>query len=140
MLQGADALLRDQQLQQIVGNFKETSEVAARLSRNLERITHDVNLEPTLQNLNEASHEANLLFAELRSGETGTQLRQTLRQTDRLALSAQQFVINLQQTMERLDRTVSNLERVMEEVRLQPSRLLFSEPPPPQQPGDGRPR
>lgn len=139
-LQAADALLRDEKLQLIVGNFKETSELAARLSRNLERITHDVNLEPTLQNLNEASHEANLLFAELRSGETGTQLRQTLRQTDRLALSAQQFVINLQQTMERLDRTVSNLERVMEEVRLQPSRLLFSEPPPPQQPGDGRPR
>ena len=77
------------------------------------------------------------MFAELRTGATGKQIRQTLRQTDRLALSAQQFVINLQQTMERLDRTVTNLDRVMEEVRLQPSRLLFSEPPPPRQPGDG---
>lgn len=137
-LQAADALLRDEHMQEIVSNFSETSNAAVRVSRNLERITKDLDVEIAMQKLSAASDEADAFFAELRTGATGNQLRQALQQTDRLALSAQQFVINLQQTMERLDRTVSNLEQVMEEVRLQPSRLLFSEPPPVRQPGDGR--
>jgi phospholipid/cholesterol/gamma-HCH transport system substrate-binding protein len=139
-LQAADVLLRDPNLQTMLANFQETSESTVRLSKNLERMTRKIDLDPALENLTRATEEARALFADLRAGETGTQLRETLRQVDRLALSAQHFVISLQQTTEQLDRTVDNLERVTEEVRLQPSRLLFSEPPPERHPGDGRSR
>jgi hypothetical protein len=42
----------------------------------------------------------------------------------------------LQITLERLDRTASNLEQLTTDLRQQPSRLLFSEPPPAKRPVD----
>ena len=136
-LQAADVLLRDPRVDETLGNLKTASESATRLSQNLERITAGVDLKPAVNNVTEASAEASALLTDLRSGETGTELREALGQISRLALSAQQFIVGLQQTTERVDRTVGNLERLTEDVRHQPSRLLFSQPPAPRQRGDG---
>lgn len=135
-LQAADGLLSDPRLQEIVGHVNEVSASTARVAKNVDNMTRDVDLEPAITNLTEASAEARALFADLHSGEAGRELREALRQVDRLAVVAQQFIVGLQQTTERLDRTVGALERVAEDVRQQPSRLLFSDPPAPRRPGD----
>jgi hypothetical protein len=91
----------------------------------------DVKLGPVVKDLRQASTQARDLFADLRSGETGKQLRSTLTQVNDLAYASQQFVFGLQATIDRLDHTVANLERLTEDLRAQPSRLLFSNPPEP---------
>ena len=76
----------------------------------------------------EAREEARALFANL-NGQTRQQLGEAAEQLNRLAESAQQVVVGLQLTMDRLDRTVGSLRTLTEQVREQPSLLLFSEPP-----------
>lgn len=136
-LQAADVLLRDPRIDETLSNFQALSKSTNRVSQNLERMTAGLELKPAMSNINQASAEASALLADLRSGETGTELREALGQVKRLAVSAQEFITSLQYTTERLDRTVGGLERLTEDVRQQPSRLLFSQPPPPRRPGDG---
>jgi ABC-type transporter Mla subunit MlaD len=130
-LQAADQLLRDERVHRTLTNLAEISDSAGRVAKNLDQMMADVKLKPVVQDLRQASSEARDLFADLRSGETGKQLRSTLTQVNDLAYASQQFVFGLQATIERLDRTVANLERLTDDLRAQPSRLLFSSPPEP---------
>jgi hypothetical protein len=63
-------------------------------------------------------------------------LRATLGEVDEVANATGDFIVRLQITLERLDRTASNLEQLTTDLRQQPSRLLFSEPPPAKRPVD----
>jgi phospholipid/cholesterol/gamma-HCH transport system substrate-binding protein len=135
-LQAADQLLRDERVQRTLTNLAEASDSAGRVAKNLDEMLADVKLGPVVHDLQQASSEARALFADLRSGETGKQLRSTLTQVNDLAYTSQQFVVGLQATIDRLDRTVANLEVLTGELRAQPSRLLFSSPPEPRRTGD----
>jgi phospholipid/cholesterol/gamma-HCH transport system substrate-binding protein len=136
-LQSADTLLRDERVGDIMTNLKNVSHSADRVTKNLDRLTGDLQLGPAVENLTQATAEARDLFSDLQSGASGTRLRNALTAIERVAESTQQVVIGLQYTVQRFDRTVASLERLSEEVRNQPSRLLFAEPPPPRRPGDG---
>lgn len=137
-LQAADQLLRDERVPHVLTNLAEVSDSAARVTANLDRMTKQVDLAPTISTLRQATVEARDLFHDLRAGQTAAKVRETLQGIDGAAHSAQQFLVSLQGTIERLDRTAVNLERLTDEVRRQPSRLLFSEPPPPRRSEDGR--
>ena len=134
-LQAADLLLRDDRVQRILTNMAEISESAGRVTLNVEEMTAGVELGPTVTELQAATAEARALFSDLR-GATSQQLRETLQQIDGLARSSQQFVLSLQVTVDRLDRTLANLEALSDELRQQPSRLIFSEPPAPRRSAD----
>lgn len=129
-LQAADQVLRDDRVQRTMTNLAEVSESAGRLMVNLEEITSDVELQQVLVDLREAASEARALFTDLRAGATGKQLRATLGEVNELANATGDFIMRLQITLERLDRTARNLEQLTTDLRQQPSRLLFSEPPP----------
>jgi phospholipid/cholesterol/gamma-HCH transport system substrate-binding protein len=135
-LQAADQVLRDDRLQRTMTNLAEVSESAGRLTVNLEQITSDVELKQVVADLSEAAAEARALFTDLRAGATGKQLRATLGEVDEVANATGDFIVRLQITLERLDRTASNLEQLTTDLRQQPSRLLFSEPPPAKRPVD----
>ena len=134
-LQAANQLLRDERVDAILTNFKAVSTSTDKLVRNLETMTAGVKLAPAMENATQATAQARALFTELTTGPTGKQMGETVAQLNRLAESAQQAVGGLQYSIERLDRTVGNLQTLTEEVRGQPSLLLFSAPPTP--PADG---
>jgi hypothetical protein len=126
----------DDRVQRTLTNLAEITDSAGKLTKNLDAATRDVDVKPAVRDLREASAEAKALFAEYRSGATGTKLRGTLSDVDDLAHTTQQFFVNLQFTMERLDRTLGNLEQLTTDLRQQPSRLIFSSPPPPHRSAD----
>lgn len=130
-LQAADTLLRDPRIDALLTNIHEISDSASRLAKDFQRITQDIELAPMIANLTAASEEARTLLAELGSGPSGQQLQQAIEQIHRLTLNAQQVVISSQVTLERIDRTASSFQNLAEEVRAQPSALLFAPPPPP---------
>jgi len=134
-LQAANALLRDQRIGAVLTNVEAVSRSASQLTKNLETMTRDVALRPAVDNATQATAAAKELFANLTSGPTARQVSEALEQINRLAQSAQQVVLGMQYTIERLDRTVDNLQTLTDEVRSQPSLLLFSAPP-----GPGRTR
>jgi len=127
-LQSANALLSDERIDAMLTNFKATSERTVQVAGNVERMTTDVNLAPAVENATRATEEARSLFANL-NGETRQQLGEAAEQFNTLAESAQQVVVGLQLTLDRLDRTVNSLRTLAEQVREQPSLLLFSGPP-----------
>lgn len=129
-LQSANHLLSDERIGTVLSNFATASESTQRAAKNIESMTAGVKIAPAVENATKATQDAKALFADLKSGVQGQELGKTLDQLNRLAMSAQQFVIGLQTTMERLNRTVGNLQGLSEEVRQQPSLLLFGEPPP----------
>jgi len=129
-LQAADQLLRDERVQNIVSNLSTITDSVARVTLNVERATAGVKLEPVVADVRRATAEAQALLVDLRQGETGRDLRGALREVDGLARTGQSFVLELQVLMERLSRTSANLEQLTESLRQQPSRLLFSSPPP----------
>jgi phospholipid/cholesterol/gamma-HCH transport system substrate-binding protein len=137
-LESANTLLRDERVQQILTSLKNVSHSGDRVTQNLERITGELQLGPAVTNLTEATAQAKALFSDLQSGPSGTQLRNTLTAIERAAETTQEVVAGLQYTVQRIDRTVDSFERLSDEVRAQPSRLLFSEPPAPRRVGDGR--
>jgi ABC-type transporter Mla subunit MlaD len=94
-----------------------------------------VRLGPVVADLRQTTDQAKQLIVELRDGETGTDLRSALREIDGLARTTQSFVLDLQGVTDRLNHTADNLGQLTDLLRQQPSRLLFSEPPPPR----GRP-
>ncbi len=129
-LQSANHLLSDERIGTVLNNFATASESTQRAAKNIESMTAGVKIAPAVENATKATQDAKTLFADLKSGVQAQELGQTLDQLNRLAMSAQQFVIGLQTTMERLNRAVGNLQGLSEEVRHQPSLLLFGEPPP----------
>lgn len=129
-LQSANALLRDERIPEILTSMRNISQAGDRVTRNLDRITSELELRPAVANLTAATAEAKALFTDLQSGASGTQLRNVLQAIEGVAETTQQMVVGLHYTAQRIDRTVAGLERLSEEVRSQPSRLLFAEPPP----------
>jgi phospholipid/cholesterol/gamma-HCH transport system substrate-binding protein len=137
-LQSANALLRDERVQQILTAIRNVSRSGDHVTQNLDRITSELQLGPAVTNLTEATGEAKALFSDLQSGASGTQLRSTLAAIERAAETTQEVVAGLQYTIQKVDRTVDSFQRLSDEVRAQPSRLLFSEPPAPRRVGNGR--
>lgn len=138
MLQAANELMRDQRVSAMLTNFAATSESTNKLAKSLEGLSG--RLGPTIDNATQATAEAKTLIAGLNQSMSGEKISETLGEINRLAQSTQQFVIGLQSTMDRLDRVAGNLQSLTEEVRGQPSLLLFSGPPPATRPGNGAAR
>lgn len=130
-LQAADQVLRDERLQSTLSNLAEVSESAGRVTLNVEKITEGVELKPVVSELRATTEEAHAFIHDLRDGQTGEQLRNTLAEFSGLARSTQEFVVGLQSTVDRLDRTVGSLQRLADQIADHPSQLLFSSPPPP---------
>jgi len=128
-LQSANSLFHDERIDALLTNFKTLSQSTSQLAKNLETMTDGVKLAPAVDNATKASEEARGLLADLRSGAPGKQLSATFEQLDRIAAGAQQVLTGLQYAIERLDRTTTSLQTLTEQVRNQPSLLLFSEPP-----------
>ena len=130
-LQAADQILRDDRVQQILTNMSEMTGAARRATANVEQMTAGVKLAPVVSELHQTTVQAKGLLVDLRDGATGQQLRGALREVDGLARTTQSFVLDLQVMVNRLSRTTENLEQLTDLLRQQPSRLLFSAPPPP---------
>jgi ABC-type transporter Mla subunit MlaD len=130
-LQAAAQILRDERLQRIIGNMSEITDSARKATANVEQMTAGVRLAPVVAELHQTTTQAKDLLGELRTGETGKELRSTLREVDGLARTMQSFVLDLQAMVDRLNRASDNLEQLTDMLRQQPSRLLFSAPPPP---------
>lgn len=136
-LQAADQVLRDDRLQRILTSLADLSESASRVTQNVERITEGVDLEPTLAELRRIATEARVFLNQLSEEEVGKHLRGTLDEFSGVARSTQQLLFTLQGAIDRLDRSLGNLETLTDDVSRQPSRLIFSDPPPPRRPGEG---
>jgi phospholipid/cholesterol/gamma-HCH transport system substrate-binding protein len=130
-LQAAERLLSDERLQQVLTNMTEVTAAASRATANVAEMTENVRLEPVVRDLRRATEEAQRLLVELRTGETGNELRSALREVDGLARSGEALVLDLNAVIERINRAAENLAQLTDALRQQPSRLLFSEPPPP---------
>lgn len=130
-LQAADQILRDERLQATLTNLAEVSESIGRVSNNVEKITAGVELAPVVRELSDTTKEAHAFIDDLHRGQTGEELRATLREFTGLARSTQEFVVGLQSTVDRLDRTVGSLQRLTDQIAEHPSQLLFSSPPEP---------
>jgi len=136
-LQAATELLHDERIDAVLSNLKSTTQYTSQVTKNLDAMTNGVRLAPAVQNATEATAEAKVLISDLSKGALGQQLGQTVEQYNQLAQSAQQVVAGMQYTLERLDRTASSLQSLTEELRGQPSLLLFAEPPQPRRAVEG---
>jgi len=132
VLKSANQLFRDERIDAILSNFKSTTQSTSGLAKNLETMTAGVKLAPAIDNATQATAGARDLFANLTTGPTGQEFNEAVVQVNRLAQSGQQVIVQLQYSIERLQRTLNNLESLTDEIKNQPSLLLFSEPPPPQ--------
>lgn len=139
-LEAATQLLRDERIDAILSNLKSTTQSTTQLTKNLDAMTSGVRLAPAIQNATDAGAEAKTLIADLRHGALGPELGQTIEQYSQLAQAAQQAVAGMQYTLERLNRTASSLQLLSEELRGQPSLLLFAEPPLPRRGPEGEKR
>ncbi|GIW43344.1 MAG: glycerophosphoryl diester phosphodiesterase [Candidatus Binatia bacterium] len=128
-LQAASALLQDERIDSVLTNLKATTQSAQQLAKNLERMTAGVRLAPAVDNATAATAEAKQFFTDLTKGKTGQELVRAMTQLNSLVQSTQQAVLTMQYTLERLDRTATNLQGLTDQLRTQPSRLLFSGPP-----------
>ena len=128
-LQAANNLFHDERIDALLTNFKTLSQSTSQLAKNLETMTDGVKLAPAVDNATKATAEARALLTDLRNSDPGKQLATTLEQLDRVAASAQQVLTGLQFAIDRLDRSATSLQSLTEQVRNQPSLLLFSEPP-----------
>ncbi len=129
-LAAADDLLRDDRVQRILSSLAELSESAARVTANVERITENVEVAPAVDELRGVTAEARQFLADLRQEDLADELRATLREFGSVAQSTRSFVYSLQDTIDRLDRSLDNLETLTDDLSGQPSRLIFSDPPP----------
>jgi ABC-type transporter Mla subunit MlaD len=136
-LQTANERLRDQRIDAVLNNFKAAAESSQKVAKSLEAATAGIQIASTVDNATTATREAKELFANLNRAVSAQQLANTMEQLNGLAANAQQFVLGLQSTMDRLNRAAGNLQGLTEEVRQQPSLLLFGAPPAPRRPGDG---
>jgi phospholipid/cholesterol/gamma-HCH transport system substrate-binding protein len=129
-LQTFNGLMSDERIDAVLSNLKATTQTASQLARNLETMTAGVQLAPAVENATQATAQARDLFTDLSKGPTGQQLAQAVAQLNALVQASQQAVVTMQYTLQRLDRTAVNLQGLSDELRTQPSRLLFSDPPP----------
>ncbi len=127
--QAATALMQDERIDALLTNLKNTTQTVQQLASNLESMTRGVRLAPAVENATQASAEAKQLFTDLARGKTGQELARAITQLNALVQSTQQAVISMQYTLERLDRAAVNLQGLTDQLRVQPSRLLFSPPP-----------
>lgn len=126
----ARGLLVDPRVSHVLDNLEHASAATVRVTDNLEKLTGEVDLKPMIANANQAMADARTLFARL--SDVGTEeIAGAARDFGLLVQTAQQIVSSLQYSIDRLDRTASSLRGFTEEVRSQPSLLLFSEPPRP---------
>jgi phospholipid/cholesterol/gamma-HCH transport system substrate-binding protein len=132
-LQAATTLLNDERIDAVLTNLKATTQAAQQVVKNLEHMTAGVRLAPAVNNATQATAEARQLFTDLTKGKTGQELVRAIVQLNALVQSTQQAVLTMQYTLERLDRTAVNLQGLTDQLRAQPSRLLFSPPPPERQ-------
>ncbi len=132
-LQAATTLLNDERIDAVLTNLKATTQAAQQVVKNLENMTAGVRLAPAVNNATQATAEARQLFTDLTKGKTGQELVRAIVQLNALVQSTQQAVLTMQYTLERLDRTAVNLQGLTDQLRAQPSRLLFSPPPPERQ-------
>lgn len=131
-LQAANQLLRDQRIGAILTHFEAASVSADKVTKNLAAAS--ARLGPAVADARTATASAKKLFANLSTGVDAKQITETLTQLNQLAQSTQQFMVSLQITVDRLNRTAGNLQSLTEEIRSQPSLLLFSSPPPASRP------
>ncbi len=136
-LQAADEVLRDERLQRTMTSLAELSESASRVTHNVEEITQGVEVGPAVDELRATTSEVRMFLASLREQQVGDRLRSTIDDFGAVARSSRQMIVGLQESVDRLDRTLSNLESLTEDVSRQPSRLLFSDPPPERSQGIG---
>jgi ABC-type transporter Mla subunit MlaD len=129
VLKSANQLFQDERIDAVLSNLKSITSSTSGLAKNLESMTAGVKLAPAVDNATQATAQAKDLFTNLTSGPTGQQFGEAVVQVNRLAQSAQQVVVQLQYTIERLQRTLANVESLTDEIKNQPSLLLFSEPP-----------
>ncbi len=129
-LQAADMILRDDRLQRTLTSLAELSESASRVTRNVEEITQGVEVGAAVEELRRTTSEVRMFLSGLREQQVGDRLRSTIDDFGEVARSSQQMIYALQAAIDRLGRTLSNLETVTDDVSRQPSRLLFSDPPP----------
>lgn len=139
-LQSATNVLRDERLDALLTNLKATTQGTSDLVRNLESMTKGVHLAPAVDNATQAAADAKALFYDLSKGPTGRELAEAIVQLNGLMQSSHQTVVGIQQTLQRLDRTASGLQALTDDLRGQPSRLLFAEPPAPRGRADGAPQ
>ncbi|GBD26233.1 hypothetical protein HRbin30_01563 [bacterium HR30] len=128
-LQAASALLQDERIDAVLSNLKMATQSAQQVAKNLEAMTAGVRLAPAVNNATAATAEAKQLFTDLTKGKTGQELVRAIAQLNALVQNTQQAVLTMQYTLERLDRTAVNLQGLTDQLRAQPSRLLFSSPP-----------
>jgi ABC-type transporter Mla subunit MlaD len=135
-LQAVKALLTDPRLDALLTHFEGTARATEQVANNLENMTAGVQLGPAVQQVMGATAEARRLLANFRESNVTAQLSTTLEHVNRLALSTQQAVVTMQAAVERLDRSLGTLQSLGEDVRSQPSLLLFSAPPEPRRPSE----
>lgn len=129
-LQRMDQLLGNPALAATLENLQAVSARASVLVGRLEKATSGAELGPVVAELRRTLAEARALFHEYRSGPTGERVRAVLDDTRHVAGATEQLLESLSVTAERLDRAAANLQRLTEDLARQPSRLLFSAPPP----------
>ncbi|MGD9764041.1 MAG: MlaD family protein [Candidatus Binatia bacterium] len=130
-LQAADRVLRDERVEAILANLSRVTDSAARVTQNVEKATEGVRLAPVAAELKQAVAEARAMLNDVRHGPIGQELRGALREIEGLGRTTQSFIVDLRSLVERLNRTADNLQQLTDALGEQPSRLLFSNPPPP---------
>jgi len=130
-LHSANELMSDKRIPAILDNLDKTSAASAVVAANLREATTDLDLAQVIANTNAASAEARDLFTSL-NNVTKAEVATAAHELAQLAQSAQSVASGMQYTLDRLDRTVGSLRDFTEELRGQPSRLFFSQPPPAQ--------
>lgn len=138
-LQSANSLLQDERLSTTLTNLETTSRSAALVAEDVRRITRDLQLEETVAGLEAVSVQANTLLTDLNTGASGQDLRQALRGFAQLTATSEATMREVQLTVERLDVAVGEVEGFSQQVREQPSLILFAEEPEARAPG-GRSR
>lgn len=137
-LQAAERILTDERVSRILDNLDATSAATAKLSANLTRSTEDLDLAQVVANANAASAEARELFTSL-NRVTRDEVATAAQELAQLAQGAQMVVSSMQYSLDRLDRAVGGLRDFTEELRAQPSRLFFSDPPTTRRDAEGTP-
>lgn len=127
-LQSAGQLMTDERIARILDNLDRTTATAVDLSANLRKETADLDLRAVIANTTAASVEARELFTNL-NRVTENEVATAAQQLAQLAETTQTLVSSMQYTLDRLDRTLGGLRDFTEELRLQPSRLFFSDSP-----------
>lgn len=92
----------------------------------IDEIVHGEQLKKTLDGLDQTTTNAGPAMAEL---------RQALREVNTLLVSQRQDIASI---LYNLQRTMQNIEGLTEDLKQNPSRAIFGQPPPQRNPGEGK--